>query len=203
MAITPNYSWPIPDNTDLVKDGAEAIRDLGNAIDTTVGGLSGAGLVHINTTDFSAVASQSINDVFSADYDNYKIMLIHTNVDDVALNYRLRISGADNSTANYTRQRYGAAGTSFIGDRSASQTSGAIATVGAAGNTGFASIDMFRPFLAETTYSVSNTAQGTTNLSAFSFNNIHNVASSFTGFTIFPSSGNFSGSISVYGYRKS
>jgi trimeric autotransporter adhesin len=29
------------------------------------------GLVHINTTSFSAVASQSINDVFSATYDNY------------------------------------------------------------------------------------------------------------------------------------
>ena len=39
MAITPTYSWPLPDDTDLVKDGAEAIRDLGNAIDTTVDGL--------------------------------------------------------------------------------------------------------------------------------------------------------------------
>jgi hypothetical protein len=36
MATTPNYSWPTPDNTDLVRDGAEAMRDLGNAIDNTV-----------------------------------------------------------------------------------------------------------------------------------------------------------------------
>lgn len=36
MATSPNYSWPEPDNTDLVKNGALAIRTLGNAIDTTM-----------------------------------------------------------------------------------------------------------------------------------------------------------------------
>lgn len=36
MATTTNYSWTTPDDTDLVKDGAAAIRTLGSAIDTTV-----------------------------------------------------------------------------------------------------------------------------------------------------------------------
>lgn len=36
MALSPNYSWPEPDDTDLVKDGALAMRDLGDAIDSTV-----------------------------------------------------------------------------------------------------------------------------------------------------------------------
>jgi hypothetical protein len=36
MATSPNYSWPEPDNTDLVKNGAIAIRTMGNAIDTTM-----------------------------------------------------------------------------------------------------------------------------------------------------------------------
>lgn len=36
MALSPNYSWPEPDNSDLVKDGALAMRDLGDAIDSTV-----------------------------------------------------------------------------------------------------------------------------------------------------------------------
>lgn len=36
MATSPNYNWPEPDNTDLVKNGALAIRTLGNAIDTTM-----------------------------------------------------------------------------------------------------------------------------------------------------------------------
>ena len=37
MATSPIYCWAEPDNTDLVKNGALAIRTLGNAIDTTMG----------------------------------------------------------------------------------------------------------------------------------------------------------------------
>jgi len=36
---------------------------------------AGAGLVLLNTTSFSAVTSQSINDVFSTTYDNYLILI--------------------------------------------------------------------------------------------------------------------------------
>jgi hypothetical protein len=36
MPTTTNYSWTTPADTDLVKDGASAIRTLGTAIDTTV-----------------------------------------------------------------------------------------------------------------------------------------------------------------------
>jgi hypothetical protein len=39
MATTTNNGWTTPDDTDLVKDGALAIRDLGDAIDTSVGNL--------------------------------------------------------------------------------------------------------------------------------------------------------------------
>jgi hypothetical protein len=37
MATTTNNGWTTPDDTDLVKDGAVAIRDLGQEIDTSVG----------------------------------------------------------------------------------------------------------------------------------------------------------------------
>jgi len=36
MATTTNYAWETPDDTDLVKDGAAAIRTLGSSIDSTV-----------------------------------------------------------------------------------------------------------------------------------------------------------------------
>jgi hypothetical protein len=35
MATTTNYGWTTPNDTDLVKNGANAIRTLGTAIDTT------------------------------------------------------------------------------------------------------------------------------------------------------------------------
>jgi len=40
MATTTNYGWTTPDDTDLVKDGAAAIRTLGSSADTTVFNLS-------------------------------------------------------------------------------------------------------------------------------------------------------------------
>jgi hypothetical protein len=40
MATTTNYSWTTPDDTDLVKDGAAAIRTLGSSVDTTVKALN-------------------------------------------------------------------------------------------------------------------------------------------------------------------
>jgi hypothetical protein len=40
MATTTNYGWTTPDDTDLVKDGAAAIRTLGSSIDTTTKNLN-------------------------------------------------------------------------------------------------------------------------------------------------------------------
>jgi len=40
MATTTNYSWTTPNDTDLVKDGAAAIRTLGSSADTTVKNLN-------------------------------------------------------------------------------------------------------------------------------------------------------------------
>jgi hypothetical protein len=40
MATTTNYGWTTPDDTDLVKDGAAAIRTLGSSADTTVKNLN-------------------------------------------------------------------------------------------------------------------------------------------------------------------
>lgn len=42
MPTTPNYDWPTPADTDYVKDGAAAIRNLGDAIDTTVKSVADA-----------------------------------------------------------------------------------------------------------------------------------------------------------------
>lgn len=35
MPFTTNYNWDIPADTDLVKNGANAIRTLGSSIDQT------------------------------------------------------------------------------------------------------------------------------------------------------------------------
>lgn len=55
MATTTNFGWETPDDTDLVKDGALAIRTLGNSIDTSLvdlkGGTTGQVLSKTSNTD--------------------------------------------------------------------------------------------------------------------------------------------------------
>jgi len=52
---TTNFGWTIPSDTDLVKDGAAAMRTLGNSIDTSFvdlkGGTSGQMLTKASNTD--------------------------------------------------------------------------------------------------------------------------------------------------------
>jgi len=52
---TPNFGWPVPTSTDLVKDGATAIEALGDAIDTSMvdlkGGTTGQILSKASATD--------------------------------------------------------------------------------------------------------------------------------------------------------
>jgi hypothetical protein len=61
MATTPNYSWPTPDDTDLVRDGAAAIRALGSAVDTTVFANSTA-VPDIGIDDLNDVSASSPSD---------------------------------------------------------------------------------------------------------------------------------------------
>lgn len=55
MANTTNFGWETPDDTDLVKDGAAAMRTLGSAIDTSLvdlkGGTTGQILSKTSNTD--------------------------------------------------------------------------------------------------------------------------------------------------------
>jgi hypothetical protein len=53
--VTPNFNWPVPTSTDLVKDGATAIEALGDSIDSSLvdlkGGTTGQVLSKASNTD--------------------------------------------------------------------------------------------------------------------------------------------------------
>jgi hypothetical protein len=72
MATSPNFSWPEPDNTDLVKNGALAIRTAVDAIDTSMaelkGGTTGQVLSKTSNTDmdFTWVAQDDSNAIQNA-----------------------------------------------------------------------------------------------------------------------------------------
>ena len=75
MATTTNFGWETPDDTDLVKDGALAMRTLGNSIDTSFvdlkGGTTGQVLSKASNTDldFTWVAQDDSNAIQNAIVD--------------------------------------------------------------------------------------------------------------------------------------
>jgi hypothetical protein len=212
MATTTNYGWTTPDDTALVKDGAAAIRTLGSSIDTSLNtalGTKKAGLVLLNTTSFSAVSSQSINSVFSATYNNYRIVAqIYSPSADANLRLRWRKSGTDNSTASSYYGMFNRASAGGVNGvlNTNGETSVSLLTMDLANNErvyGFG-YDVINPFVSSYTVLWGN-ATGieldSSNFYGFSGASHHRVTDSFDGFTIFPASGNITGSVSVYGYN--
>ena len=65
--VTPNFNWPVPTSTDLVKDGATAIEALGDSIDASLvdlkGGTTGQVLSKTSNTDmdFTWVTTDDAN----------------------------------------------------------------------------------------------------------------------------------------------
>ena len=203
---TVNNNWPTPVATDLVKDGWEAIKDLGDAIDTTLGVYAppATGLTLINTTSFSEVASQSFNDVFSTNYDNYRILLFNgSNANISNLSFRFRVSGADNSTSGYYMQR---SIVNQTGTASASSDNGATSFTLSTNTVGSFllahQMDIINPFLTEYTHILGSGFSDVSGYGTRFYGAQFNATTSFTGFSLINSSGNFSGKVSIYGYNK-
>ena len=199
---TPNYGWAVPTSTDLVKDGATAIETLGDAIDASMNtalGTKKAGMVLLNTTSFSAVSSQSVNDVFSTTYDNY-FLLLRTTASTDNINIRMRVSGTDDTSANYSN--LGLRITTTV-DRVASYAQTSYRIGEASTGKGAIQAVIYAPFLAALTQFNGLITNGFQSPMENGFQmGAHNVATSYTGFTLIPASGTMTGNVSVYGYSK-
>ena len=108
MANTTNFGWETPDDTDLVKDGAAAIRTLGSAIDTSLvdlkGGTTGQVLSKASNTDmdFTWVAQDDSNAIQNAIVDAKGDLITATAADTparLAVGTNDQVLMADSSTA--------------------------------------------------------------------------------------------------------
>ena len=99
MANTTNFGWETPDDTDLVKDGAAAIRTLGSAIDTSLvdlkGGTTGQVLSKTTNTDmdFTWVTTDDANAIQNAIVDAKGDLIAASAADTPA---RLAVSATNN-----------------------------------------------------------------------------------------------------------
>jgi hypothetical protein len=192
---TPNYGWPVPTSTDFVKDGAQAIEDLGDAIDATVFGLGSGALTLVSATTIgTAVSSVTVTDAFSATYENYKII----------------VTGGASSATPQINLVLGASTTGYYQSSSGVVYATNAATLSGLNNAAFmrfaigsangiyGDTDFSGPFLAKHTYFQGARVFATL---AQTHSGFHGVASSFTDFTITPDAGTLTGgTIYVYGY---
>jgi hypothetical protein len=202
---TPNYGWDVPTSTDYVKDGATAIETLGDDIDASLFSItSGKNVGHVmlaNST-FSGATTASVNNVFSASFDNYAIELNNVTAASLGnLGLRLRVGGVDNNSSNYTsgRMYVGAFGSQAFG--SSNNSTGAefaVLQVPTTLDNSSGSVMIRSPFLSTKT---SYNALAAGNLLDINGGNM-TVTTSYTGFTLFNTSGgNIAGTVRVYGLR--
>ena len=159
--------------------------------------LANSGLVLVKSqTVGTAVSSVVVTGAFSADYDNYKViyaggvgsnavaiqMILGASVASyyIGLQYVTYSTGAVSGTSGNN-----AASWSFVGEASPGKTS--------------INIDLLSPFLAKNTV-ISGSYAGSVGGSIAGF---HDVATSFSGFTISTAGNTMTGgTITIYGYRK-
>lgn len=169
---------------------------------SNTGNMVGGGLDLIATQTFTTQSAINFNNCFSSKYENYKIVGNYSSTTTPSFQYRFRTGGTDNSTANYQIQRHQSSGATVNNIQSSSQT--ALAGWSLAANFPVYSLfEISKPFASDYTllwYSFArmNSAtlvdveQGT---SAFS------LTTSFDGISFYVSTGTFSGTFRVYGYR--
>jgi hypothetical protein len=149
---------------------------------------------------FSAVTSLSLNGVFTADFDNYMMVIRGIASTLTNIPYRLRASGSDASGNNYTTQRLSAENTSIEGTRTTA-TNAATSTLNSTSeNSGFI-MYFYGPFLAQSTATRTVSARGTSGAAIFDNASTHSLSTSYDGFSLLPDLANLTGALQVYGLR--
>lgn len=149
----------------------------------------------------SAVSSVTVSSAFSADYDNYLISVTGSSVSANQPNLLIRV-GATASGYFYGGTYVGYTSATVTGDASTTATGfvmGACGNGTAGGGTTHMTVTVRQPFVTQAT--MFNAANASVAWSSV-YNGIMNNGTSYTAFTLLPSSGTLTGgTIAVYGYK--
>jgi predicted secreted protein len=162
------------------------------------------GLVLVKAVTFSSASTVDMSDSFSSAYDHYLINGSFTSSADGDLLYRWRVSGSDDSTSNYHYQLADISGATGTNVRLTAQTAGRLCAHRTGTERSSFKTELYNPFLTASKNCVGHAA--IFDDSSIYINQISgsfNSATSFTGMTVYPSSGNITGTLFIYGYKNS
>lgn len=166
----------------------------------TAAQMNQIGLWKITSADFTASSSVIVDNCFSADFDNYRILFRYTSTSGTTTaGLRLRAGGV-NAATNYDRQGNLFSDSTLTASRSSAQTSWVLEKSDT-GRATFVALDIQAPYLAANTSFVSLSTMLTTIESRF-MAGIHSDTTSYDGFNVIITGGvSITGTLWVYGYR--
>jgi len=179
-----------------------------NVVATPAPAATASGLTLINTTTYSAVSTISVNNCFTGTYQNYKIIIQSTATGATTptdLRWRFRVGGTDNANATYNEELwYGTASTGTVSGAWVAGSTSLGLPSGQGEYLGETSLEVFSPQLAQRSIILGiGVAAGSANTHYQTRFQYFNANTQFDGFTLFPSSGNFTGTVRTYGYQNS
>jgi hypothetical protein len=233
MATTTNFGWTTPDDTDLVKDGAAAIRTALGGVDTSfvdlkggttgqllakasgtdldfswVAGASNPGLVYLTGNTFSGVSGFSLPDnTFDATYDHYRVLIAIDSTASMAgttLNFRIRMRASGSD--NSSSNYYNARVvyyTTFVAGQGGLENAFYCGTA-YEGTKGYMVFDVLNPFNTVTTQLAAKTHGNQGALAlGADVNADMTVTTSYDSLSYSSVNGTVTGSYKVYGYSNS
>ena len=180
-----------------------AAGGLVQIVASSIAATGGSGSISSNgAVSFTSASAISLNGCFSSDYNRY---VINVDCDSASANidvlFRLRVSGSDAATNySYAGAGYRASGSGF----NPVSTSATYVDIGRGGasyvcHSTFQVID---PFIATPTVLLGQFgSKDSASTFINNFGGYHSDSTSYTGFTVYPNTGTFTGTIRVYGYR--
>jgi len=186
-------------------DILDAPTGLKLIVPTSVAVGSGTGTANAaGQVTFTGASSIALNGVFSSTYDNYRLLMsISSSSTNLSVNLRFRVGGTSASGSNYSSNGSNSASTT-LSNVNLNATSlflfDVYSTIAQFSET---SCDILVPALTQYTrfnfqsYGENSSGQNV----ARSISGVHDVATAYDGIEIFTSTGNITGTISVYGYK--
>ena len=153
--------------------------------------------------EFASATSLSLNGVFTADYDDYMIVMRHLGSAFTNVWARMRAAGTDATGTNYTRQVLFANTGTIQGARDTSQTFAICSRTGDNERSGdciyFYGPNLAQPTAIRNVNVTGKTPSGTDGTQIADNASTHSLSTSYDGFTLSPVSGSFTGLVTVYG----
>jgi len=172
---------------------------------TTVGKTGASSTATASTNGqvtFGLCETLLLNGVFTSAYSNYRIVWAGFASTGASILARMSVGGTPSTAASYSRQEIVASSTSVAAIRQTAQTSWNVANnISTTDGENF-SMDIFNP---QATKNTSLNVLSHSNASGAYWQSVtatFGASTSFDGIQLIPSAGNFSGTITVYGYNQ-